>query len=196
MALVPRMSPFDRPATCEDLVALPDSVIGELIDGELYGSPKPTPELAVAGSALGILISPYRRPHDGGAGWTFLFQPRLDLDADVVRPDWAGWRPGRAPASSSADLSPASAPDWICELISPATVALDRVKKLGVYARARVGHVWLIDPVARTVEVLRLQGCHWVIVASFAGGGMACAEPFDEADFALRDLWVDLPTDR
>ena len=38
------------------------------------------------------------------------------------------------------------APDWLCETLSPTTEKLDRTKKLGIYARERVPHVWLVDP--------------------------------------------------
>jgi Uma2 family endonuclease len=40
------------------------------------------------------------------------------------------------------------APDWICEVLSPSTAMLDRVKKLTIDAREHVAHAWLIDPVA------------------------------------------------
>jgi len=47
------------------------------------------------------------------------------------------------------------APDWVCEVLSPSTARWDRVKKVPVYARYGVDWVWLVDPVARTLEVLR-----------------------------------------
>lgn len=47
------------------------------------------------------------------------------------------------------------APDWVCEVVSPKTGRLDRMRKLPVYARERVAHAWLIDPLQRTVEVFR-----------------------------------------
>jgi len=50
------------------------------------------------------------------------------------------------------------APDWVCEVVSPGTGRLDRTKKLGVYARAEVRRAWLVDPLARTLEVYRVAG--------------------------------------
>lgn len=38
------------------------------------------------------------------------------------------------------------APDWVCEVLSPSTARLDRRRKLPIYARAEVEHVWLLDP--------------------------------------------------
>ena len=41
------------------------------------------------------------------------------------------------------------APDWVCEVISPSTEALDRRDKMEIYARELVAHYWLIDPRVR-----------------------------------------------
>lgn len=49
------------------------------------------------------------------------------------------------------------APDWVCEVISPSTGALDRARKLPLYAAAGVGHAWRVEPLERTLEVLRRQ---------------------------------------
>ncbi len=39
------------------------------------------------------------------------------------------------------------APDWVCEVLSPSTAGLDRVKKLAVYLKDGVTHLWwLVDP--------------------------------------------------
>ncbi len=38
------------------------------------------------------------------------------------------------------------APDWVCEVLSPSTAAMDRADKLPIYARAGVEHAWLVDP--------------------------------------------------
>jgi Uma2 family endonuclease len=42
------------------------------------------------------------------------------------------------------------APDWVFEVLSASTEKLDRGEKLRVYARERVPHVWLIDPLRQT----------------------------------------------
>jgi Uma2 family endonuclease len=68
---------------------------------------------------------------------------------------------------------------------------LDRTRKLGIYARERVAHAWLVDPVARMLEVLRLEAGHWVLVGTHAGDETVRAEPFAEIELALPDLWID-----
>ena len=103
-------------------------------------------------------------------------------------PDLAGWRRERLPKIPD-EAHIAVAPDWVCEVPSPSTVSIDRVKKLAIYARERVAHSWLIDPVARTVEVLRLEGGRWLIAATFSDLEVVRAEPFDALELDLSLLW-------
>jgi Uma2 family endonuclease len=74
-----------------------------------------------------------------------LFGPELHLGADILVPDLGGWRRTRlrrVPDEAYFSV----APDWICEVLSPATYRLDRVKKLRIYAREGVAHAWLVHP--------------------------------------------------
>jgi Uma2 family endonuclease len=86
-----------------------------------------------------------------------------------------------------------TAPDWVCEVLSPSTATLDRAKKLR-YAREQVAHCWLVDPIARMIEILRLESSHWVILATHAEGETIRVEPFDAVDVELSLLWEDEPT--
>lgn len=81
------------------------------------------------------------------------------------------------------------APDWICEVVSPSTASLDRVKKMRVYAREHVSHAWLVDPIGHTLEVLRLDNGRWVILSTWAKDDVVRAEPFDALDLDLTLLW-------
>jgi len=191
MQPMPRVPPFDRPATYEDLVALPDTLVAEIVHGELHASPRPAPKHTRAYSALGTLIGgPYDHGIGGPGGWWILDEPELHLDRDVLVPDLAGWRRGRLPRLPETAYFPL-APDWICEVLSPSTAQLDRAKKLAIYARERVAHAWLIDPLARTLEVLRLEHGRWVILGTHAGSEVVRAEPFAELDLGLDGLWAD-----
>jgi hypothetical protein len=187
---VPRVPPFDRPARYEDLIALPDNVVGEIVDGELHAWPRPAPSHAIAGSALGgHLVPPFHAGRGGPGGWWILYEPELHLGADVLVPDWAGWRRQRMPSPPSTPYF-AVAPDWICEILSSSTAAFDRSSKLPVYAREGVGHAWLIDPALRTLEVLRHEAGRWAVVATYADGDVVRAEPFAEVEIALDSLWA------
>src|SRR5206468_11525374 len=147
-AILPRMTQARsdaRPATYQDLLALPEHVVGEIIGGELIVSPRPGPRHAVAASVLGgELVPPYHSGRGGPGGWWILFEPELHLGDDVLVPDLAGWRRERMPAVPDVPFF-TLAPDCLCEVTSPATRALDRVRKMPIYARERVGHLWLLD---------------------------------------------------
>jgi Uma2 family endonuclease len=191
MRVVPRVPPFDRPATYEDLVRLPDHLVAEIIDGELHASPRPAPRHAVAYvRASGLLGSAFDSGRTGPGGWWILAEPELHLGPDVLVPDLAGWRRTRMPRVPETAYFPL-APDWICEVLSPSTVSIDRAKKLAIYAREGVGHAWLIDPIARTLEILRLEASRWTILATHAGEAAVRAEPFDAIEFTLGEFWAD-----
>jgi Uma2 family endonuclease len=191
MQPMPRVPPFDRPATYEDLVALADTLVAEIVNGELHASPRPAPRHALAGSAIGgRLVLPYQDGAGGPGGWWILDEPELHLGRDVLVPDLAGWRRSRMPRLPDTAHFPL-APDWICEVLSPSTAQLDRARKPGIYARERVAHAWLIDPLARTLEVLRLEHGRWVILGTHAGSEVVRAEPFAEIDLELDALWAD-----
>ncbi len=180
--------PARKRATYEDLLAVPEHLIAEILDGELVTMPRPALRHANASSALGVdLGSPFQRGRGGPGGWVFLFEPELHLDADVLVPDLAGWRRDRVPDVSApwTDVAPA----WACEVLSDRTRRTDRVRKLPIYARAGVGHVWLVDPVDRTLEVFRRQDTSWLLVTTHEGDAVVRAEPFDAIDLALAPLW-------
>jgi Uma2 family endonuclease len=189
MQPMPRVPPFDRPATYDDLVKLPDNLVAEIVDGELHASPRPAPAHAIAGSSVGGMLTPaYSFGRGGPGGWWILYEPELHLGQDILVPDWAGWRKTRMPQRPATAYFPL-APDWICEVLSPSTVQIDRARKMRIYAREGVAHAWLVDPLAQTLEVLRLEGERWLLLGTHAGNDVVRAEPFVELDFELRLLW-------
>ena len=191
MQPMPRVPPLDRPATYEDLLKIPDIMVAEIVDGELHASPRRAPRHAHTGAALGALVGgPYHFGRGGPGGWRILYEPELHLGRDVLVPDWAGWRRSRMAHLPETAFFPL-APDWICEILSPSTTSLDRVKKLNIYAREQVAHAWLLDPVARTLEVLRLDAGRWTILGTHAGSDVVRAEPFAEIELELRLFWTD-----
>lgn len=186
---VPRVPPFDRPASYDDLVKLPDNLVAEIVQGELHASPRPAPRHAVASSTVGgILMPAFNRL--GPGGWWILDEPELHLGPDVLVPDVAGWRRERMPRIPDEAFF-SLAPDWVCEILSPSTSALDRGRKLAIYAREAVRHCWLIDPLARTLEVLQLESGRWTILATHVGDAVVPVAPFEAIDLPLGTLWAD-----
>ena len=183
-----------RRATYADLLEVPDHLVAEIVDGELFTSPRPASPHALAASALGsILFDRFHGPPgnpNGPGGWCILYEPELHLETDILVPDLAGWRRARMPTvpNVAAFTLP---PDWVCEVVSPSTGRLDRVRKMPVYAREGVGHLWLVDPPARTVEVYRLDAGRWIVASTHAGPEPICAEPFTELALDTRRWWRD-----
>jgi Uma2 family endonuclease len=103
-------------------------------------------------------------------------------------PDLAGWRRERLPSLPDAAYF-TLAPDWVCEVVSPSTASMDRVKKLAIYAREEVTFAWLVDPLARTLEALRLEAGRWVILTTAADSALVRVEPFEAIELDLSLLW-------
>lgn len=181
--------PLKRGARYADLCAVPQNFVAEIIGGELYASPRPAIPHTHAASVLGMeLGGPFHRGRNGPGGWVLLHEPELHLGEDVLVPDIASWRRERMPAVPAvAHLT--LAPDWLCEVLSPATENIDRVKKLAVYAREGVGHVWLVNPALEMLEVLRLESQRWSLLAEHEGEARVRAEPFDAIELELGALW-------
>jgi Uma2 family endonuclease len=107
---------------------------------------------------------------------------------DVLVPDLAGWRRDRMPELPDITYF-TLAPDWVCEVISPSSGRLDRVRKMPIYARERVEQLWLVDPIACTVEVYRLDGGRWVVEPSPAGDAPARIAPFAAVEVDPKRWW-------
>jgi Uma2 family endonuclease len=108
---------------------------------------------------------------------------------NVVVPDLAGWRLERMPALPEEAFF-TLAPDWVCEVLSPSTTRTDRTRKVPIYARAAVSHVWLLDPLAQTLEVLRLESGRWVVLATHGGDETVRAAPLEAVAIDLTRLWA------
>lgn len=185
-------APARRRATYEDVLAAPANLIAEVIYGVLHTQPRPAMRHANASSHLGALITnPFRFGIGGPGGWVIYDEPELHLgdEPDILVPDLAGWRRERLAALPEDAPWTAIAPDWICEVLSPSTQVIDRAQKMEIYLRERVGHAWLVDPIARTLEVYRLGDAFWERLAVFHDDAKARAVPFEAFELPLGLLW-------
>jgi Uma2 family endonuclease len=171
--------------------ATPEHEVAEIIDGELHVMPRPHARHARTASGLGMKLGPPFDLGDGGpGGWIILDEPELRLGPrpDVLVPDLAGWRRERMPELPDV-ASFELAPDWVCEVLSERTEATDRGKKRRIYRREGVGHLWLVNPETRTLEIYRLEGGRWLEVDTFEGDTVVRAEPFEALELDLAVLW-------
>ena len=183
--------PAVEPATYDDILALPERLVGEIIRGVLHTHPRPAPKHARAYSSLGAeLHSPFDHGRNGPGGWWILDEPELHLGADVLVPDLAGWkrtRMPRLPETAWFEL----APDWICEILSPSTAKLDRAEKLPLYAQNRVAHCWLVDPDLKTLEIFENRDGKWLLLSVLENDASVSQPPFDAIAFDLASLWAE-----
>jgi Uma2 family endonuclease len=180
--------PLKKGATYDDLRDVPDHFVAEMFDGELYASQRPAVPHAHAASVLGAKLGgPFHR--SGPGGWVILDEPELHFGNDVLVPDLAGWRRARMPRAP-AEAYITLAPDWICEVLSTSTEALDRGKKVRIYAREGVAHAWLVDPLAHTLEVMSLETGRWTQLGRYKGEAKVRAAPFDAIELELGALWI------
>jgi Uma2 family endonuclease len=172
-------------ATVAELETVSPNFVAELIRGTLYTMTRPAPKHGVAASRLGgELLGPFDRGRGGPGGWWILDEPELRFpdptvpgEVEVVVPDLAGWRRERMPKLPRTKYFPL-APDWICEVLSPSTAAHDRGVKMPVYARAGVRLAWLVDPIARTLEIFSLGAdIRWVLADVYGRDAVVRATP-------------------
>jgi len=181
-----------RRATYGDVLSAPAHIVAEVVRGVLHTQPRPAAPHTRAATRLGVeLGGPFDRGRNGPGGWVILDEPELHLGEDIVVPDLGGWRRTRMPRLPMDAAFFTLAPDWVCEVPSPSTQSFDRGDKLDVYGRESVVHVWLVDPLAKMLEVLRLEREKWLRVATYTADAVVRAEPFDAVELELATLWAD-----
>jgi Uma2 family endonuclease len=169
----------------------PDNLVAEILDGELSLMPRPKPRHAKVATRLAGALRAFFDPDDGEpGGWVVLIEPELHLGPrpDVVDPDLAGWRRERLPEEPE-EAAIRTPPDWVCEILSDSTEAMDRGAKRRIYRREGVGHLWLCDPRIRTLEVYRLEGGRWAELDTFEGDIKVRVEPFEAIELDLARIW-------
>lgn len=138
----------------------------EIINGVLYMAPAPT----LGHQASNLRFARYLMQYVEDAGLGRVFPAPVDVELApnvVVQPDVV------VVLNANLDiLMPEriiGAPDLVVELASPGTAGYDRRQKQDAYARAGVSEYWIADPLARTVEVLRLNEGAYRSLGVFTG---------------------------
>lgn len=181
--------PAKTKATYDDLYSVPENMTGEIVNGELVVTPRPSREHVFAATALGSEVGPpYQLGRGGPGGWVILIEPEIGLGEHIMVPDLAGWRGERYPDEESHNWI-SVVPDWVCEVLSPTTRRLDRMVKMPIYAQYEVSYLWLIDPMDQTLEVYRLKDGEWVVAGLHKEADKVRVAPFSEIEIDLTDLW-------
>jgi Uma2 family endonuclease len=177
--------PVPTPATYADLEKVPPHLVAEIIHGVLETHPRPVGRHGAAQATLqGELHSPYRKGSGGPGGWIFISEPELHLGSHVLVPDIAGWKRERLP---DVPKTPGITvpPDWVCEVLSPATAKRDRGAKQMIYAEFGISHFWVVDPSNRLIDAYQLVAGKWMLLGSVGGSDEVSLPPFEAARFPL-----------
>ena len=179
-------------ATYQDVIDAPENMVAELIDGMLHLMSRPSPAHGKACTRLGTLLDlSFAMGINGPGGWHIMAEPELHLirDTRVLVPDLAGWKLETMPEFPESHRD-AAMPDWVCEILSPSTGKVDVEVKMPLYAQAGIGHLWFIDPIAKTLQAFELRKGKWAQIADLKDADTVSVSPFDAIDFDLSELWL------
>ena len=189
-----------RRATYQDVLDAPPHKIAEVVDGKLHVTPLlgPVPGRA-RGCVMGIIARAYDRYKDDSTqrdNWWILHGPEIHFglapEEDILVPDVCGWRRERMPTYPDVAYFTV-APDWVCEVLTPATRDLDLGAKRNVYAREGIPHLWLIDPEQRTLEAYERRVGKWALLGTATEAAPVSLTPFADISFPLNELWWPTP---
>jgi Uma2 family endonuclease len=182
--------PSQRAPTLADLDALPPGVVGEIIEGVLYTMTKPRMRHQRTTTRIGAGVGdPFDVGRGGPGGWWIVAEPGIELpNTPEISPDVAGWRRERMPEMPGSEPI-RTVPDWVCEILSPATRRHDLLRKLPYYAKIGVPYLWLVDLEARVLTAHKLESAAWRIIGTYSDETEARIEPFDAVALHIAEWW-------
>lgn len=130
----------------------PDGKRHEILDGELYVTPAPTPLHQRLSKRLQRRLEDYFEARGIGE----VFDAPIDLvlsKHDIVQPDLLVVMD----PSQVTHRAIEGVPLLVVEVLSPSTRALDRSVKMRRYAELGIRHYWILDPDAGRLDCLRLE---------------------------------------
>lgn len=137
--------------TYEDYCLLPEDRYYEVIDGEPFLTPAPTPDHQDVVLELVRILADFVQTHS--LGRVVLSPCDVVLSQfDILQPDIFFIEAEREAIVGKKYT--AGAPDLVIEVLSASTETRDRVAKAKRYATFGVREMWLVDPAAKTIEVL------------------------------------------
>jgi Uma2 family endonuclease len=176
------------PYTWDDFVALDEDDLRELIDGELVEIEVPTKLHEYIVWMLSIHLGNWALPRKAGIGVVSGFKVRI-TERRGVMPDLQFFR-STNPASRGDAVGLASGhPDLAVEVLSESSRRYDRMTKLAWYASIGVPEYWIVDPAARTLDRLVLQGSKYLVADVLADDATFRPDTFEGMEIPLGTLW-------
>ena len=176
--------------TYDDYAALPDDGHRyELYEGELVMTPSPRTRHQVVVGNLHVMLA----EHVQRRGFGEVFVSPIDVilsRISVLQPDLVYVE--RARLGIVTERAIEGAPTLVVEVLSPSTDRRDRSVKQAIYTQYGVVHYWIVDPVAQTVEALRLRDGAYEIVGRLAGATPTALPPLTELSLDPAAVWRSL----
>ncbi|MGQ9631385.1 MAG: Uma2 family endonuclease [bacterium] len=171
--------------TYEDYCQLPEDKRYELIGGEFFMVPSPTPSHQDISRNLFRSLDAYVADRDLGR----VYYAPLDVvlsDEDVVQPDILFISKDREDIIGKRNIK--GVPDLVVEILSPATAERDRTLKKKLYAKYGVRECWLVDPESKSVEVFRLGEAGFDLVSRYEGDAIR-SEILEGLEVPLKEIF-------
>ena len=157
----------------------------ELVDGELILMTKPMRRHYRLQLRLGRHCDAYAEKH--GGEWALEPNLYLPTTEDVYHPDLVFVRSENLRVCQDDGIW--GVPDVICEILSPSTERIDRIRKMREFAAAGVSHVWLISPVQPVaVEEYALSGGDYVRTCALEAPAVWRPAAFPGFELALAEF--------
>ena len=162
----------------------PDRNRYEILEGELYVTPAPSPLHQRVSKRLQRQLEAYFEA--GGLGE--VFNAPIDLiltHHDVVQPDLVVVAEPRQVSARGIE----GAPLLVVEVLSPSTRTQDRTVKARRYAALGIPHYWIVDPEARRIECYRIDAGGYAAIREVEGDATLAPSDWPGLAIALADLW-------
>ena len=141
--------------TYDDYASLSDDKRYELIEGELFVVPSPNFSHQSILRNLGFTLWNFVKENSLGLVFYAPFDVVL-TEHDVVQPDIIFVSTERKNIITDKNIQ--GAPDLVVEILSSGTRERDILVKKGLYAKHGVKEYWIVDPGAKTIDVMVLKG--------------------------------------
>ncbi len=128
----------------EEYLALPDGGIVEWVEGEVLFHVPPTPDHQDVTMFLGALLRHFAHFLGMGKVLAAPIEVKLWPGGPSREPDLLFVSTGKMTQIDNRRFN--GPPDLVVEIVSPASVTLDRITKFREYERAGVAEYWIIDP--------------------------------------------------
>lgn len=141
--------------TTDDIMALPDGVRAELIDGEIFYMATPTSVHQGLLLELSTIFAIHKKANNGKCIIRFApYAVFINQDKyNYLEPDLLVICPRDENDNRHQMDGCHGAPDFVLEIVSPSSTKMDYVKKLNKYADAGVREYWIVDPLKERVIV-------------------------------------------